>query len=193
MDHAVELNNAIPTEPVLFMKPKTALLQRGRPLYYPEFTKNLQYECELVVRICKNGKHVQEKFARKYYDAVSLGIDFTARDVQDRLKGAGLPWEIAKAFDGAAAVGSFVPLKPETNVNNLSFRLLHNGRTAQEGNTGYMIFPIDGLIAYISRYFSLNMGDLIFTGTPAGVGPVQVNDVLEAVLEEEKLLKVEIR
>lgn len=193
VDHALELHNDIPTEPVLFMKPKTALLLPGKPMYYPDFTNNLQYECELVVRICRNGKHIQERFARKYYDAVTLGIDFTARDVQDRLKEARLPWEIAKAFDGAAATGNFVLLKADMNINNLSFRLHQNGSPVQEGNTGYMIFPVDTLIAYASRFFSLNMGDLIFTGTPAGVGPVQVDDVLEGFLEEEKVLQVGIR
>ena len=193
VEHARELHNDLPAEPVLFMKPKTALLQPGRPMYYPDFTGNLQYECELVVRISKNGKHIEERFARKYYDTVALGIDFTARDVQDRLKGARLPWEIAKAFDGSAAVGKFVPLREDRNINNLSFRLLRNGHTVQEGNTGHMIFPVDTLIAYASRFFSLNIGDLVFTGTPAGVGPVQVHDVLEGFLEEEQVLRVEIR
>jgi len=192
-EHAKELKNDVPTEPVIFMKPKSALLLPTKPLYYPEFTDDLHYECEAVIRICKNGKFIQEKFAHKYYDAVSLGIDFTARDVQQRLKTKGLPWEIAKAFDGSAAVGTFTPLSEETNVNALPFQLKKNGETVQDGNTGDMIFTVDKIIAYISKYFTLNIGDLLFTGTPAGVGPVTVNDKLEGYLQGNKVLEVEIR
>ena len=192
-DHAKELKNDLPTEPVIFMKPKGALLLPEKPLYYPEFTDDLQYECEVVVRICKNGKHVQEKFASKYYDQVTLGIDFTARDVQREQQKKGLPWEIAKAFDGSAAVGTFVPITPETQVSNLAFQLHLNGETVQDGHTRNMIFSIDRIIAYVSNFFTINIGDMIFTGTPAGVGPVTVNDKLEGILQGNKVLEVEIK
>jgi len=192
-DHAKELNNDIPTEPVLFMKPKGAILLPGKPLYYPEFTDDLQYECEVVVRIVKNGKHIQEKFANKYYGDVTLGIDFTARDVQREQQKKGLPWEIAKGFDGSAAVGSFEPVTVETNVSNIAFQLKKNGETVQDGDTRNMIFSIDQIIAYASRYFTLNIGDLIFTGTPAGVGPVTAGDQLEGYMQGHKVLDVEVR
>ncbi len=191
--HAKELNNEVPENPVLFLKPQTALLQPGKPCYYPEFTKDLHYECELVIKISRNGKFIQERFAHKYYNAVSVGIDFTARDVQERLKAKGLPWEIAKAFDGAAAAGRFVPLTDKEDIQNLHFSLLHNGKTVQEGHTRNMIFGIDKIIAYASGFFTLNTGDIIFTGTPAGVGPVQVNDQLEGFIGGEKLLQVRIQ
>ena len=192
-DHAKELNNDIPKVPVIFMKPKGAILLPGKPLYYPEFTDDLQYECEVVVRIIKNGKHIQEKFAHKYYGDVTLGIDFTARDVQREQQKQGLPWEIAKAFDGSAAVGSFVPITPETNVHNLAFQLKRNGETVQDGHTRNMIFTIDQIIAYVSEFFTINIGDLIFTGTPAGVGPVNAGDVLEGYLQGNKVLEAEVR
>lgn len=192
-DHAKELNNDVPTVPVIFMKPKGAMLLPGKPLYYPEFTDDLQYECEVVVRIVKNGKHIQEKFAHKYYGEVTLGIDFTARDVQREQQKKGLPWEIAKAFDGSAAVGSFEPITPETNVHNLAFQLKRNGELVQDGHTRNMIFTIDQIIAYVSGFFTLNIGDLIFTGTPAGVGPVNAGDVLEGYLQGNKVLEAEVR
>jgi 2-keto-4-pentenoate hydratase/2-oxohepta-3-ene-1,7-dioic acid hydratase in catechol pathway len=192
-DHAKELKNDLPTEPVLFMKPKTALLLPGKPLFYPEFTDDLHYECELVIRISKNGKHIQEKFAHKYYDAMSLGIDFTARDVQRSQQQKGLPWEIAKAFDGSAAVGAFVPLPENGDTGNITFRLDKNGETVQNGNTADLIFSIDKIIAYASQYFTFNIGDLLFTGTPAGVGPVITNDKLECYLLGDKVLDVDIR
>jgi 2-keto-4-pentenoate hydratase/2-oxohepta-3-ene-1,7-dioic acid hydratase in catechol pathway len=192
-DHAKELKNDLPTEPVLFMKPKTAVLLPGKPLYYPEFTDDLHYECELVIRISKNGKHIQEKFASKYYDAITLGIDFTARDKQREQQKKGLPWEIAKAFDGSAAVGTFIPVTETTDLNQLLFRLDKNGETVQQGNTSDMIFSVDKIIAFASCYFTFNIGDLLFTGTPAGVGPVAVNDKLEGYLAGEKLLHVDIR
>lgn len=191
-EHAKELNNEVPTEPVIFMKPKNALLLVDKPLYYPEFTDNLQYECEVVVKLCKNGKHIQEKFAHKYYDEVSLGIDFTARDVQQRLKDKGLPWELAKAFDGSAAVGNFISTE-NLNVSGLGFELKKNGETVQMGNTADMIFSIDRIIEFVSKYITLNIGDLLFTGTPAGVGPVSVYDKLEGFLNGDKLLHVEIK
>ena len=191
-DHAKELKNDVPAEPVIFMKPKTAILLPGKPLYYPEFTDDLQYECEVVVRIVKNGKFIQEKFANKYYGQVTLGIDFTARDVQKEQQKKGLPWEIAKAFDGSAAVGSFVPVTIETEVSNLAFQLTKNGETVQDGHTRNMIFSIDKIITYVSKYFTLNIGDMIFTGTPAGVGPVNTGDTLEGYLQGNKVLEVEV-
>ncbi len=192
-EHAKELNNEVPTEPVIFMKPKSALLFPEKPLYYPEFTDDLQYECELVVRISKNGKYIQEKFAPKYYNAISVGLDFTARDVQQRQKEKGLPWEIAKAFDLSAAVGQFIPIGPDMDVNNLNFHLKVNDQLVQKGNSSDMLFSINKIIAYVSIYFTLNIGDLIYTGTPAGVGSLNVYDKLEGYLEDQKLLQVEIR
>lgn len=192
-EHTKELNNEVPTEPVIFMKPKSALLFPEKPLYYPEFTDDLQYECELVVRISKNGKYIQEKFASKYYNALSVGLDFTARDVQQRQKEKGLPWEIAKAFDQSAAVGQFIPIEPDMDVNNLNFYLKVNDQIVQKGNSGDMLFSINKIIAYVSIYFTLNIGDLIYTGTPAGVGSLNVYDKLEGYLEDQKLLQVEIR
>lgn len=192
-EHAKELNNNVPTEPIIFMKPKTALLQDGKPLFYPEFSKDLHYECELVIRLSKNGKHIQEKFARKYYNAISLGIDFTARDVQQKLKEKGLPWELAKAFDGSAAVGDFVPLGEEQNVQDIRFELKINGLTKQVGHTADMIFSVDKIIAYVSQYITLNIGDLIFTGTPSGVGAIHVNDELVAYLEGTEVLQCSIK
>ena len=192
-DHAKELKNDVPTEPVIFMKPKNALLLPEKPLYYPEFTDDLQYECEVVIKICKNGKFIQEKFANKYYNEVTLGIDFTARDVQKRQQAKGLPWEIAKAFDGSAAVGTFVPITAETTVSNLAFQLQQNGTTVQDGHTRNMIFSVDNIIAYVSKYFTVNIGDMIFTGTPAGVGPVNGGDRLEGILQGNKVLNVEVK
>lgn len=176
----------------MFLKPKTALLT-GKNFYYPEFTKDLHYECELVLKISKNGKHIQEKFAHKYFQEISLGIDFTARDVQSRLKAKGLPWEVAKAFDNAAPVGSFRSLQANEEIQNLNFSLLVNGEQKQSGFTGDMIFSTAQIIAYASEFFTLNTGDLIFTGTPAGVGPVQVSDHLEAFLGTEKVLDIQIK
>lgn len=192
-EHAKELNNDVPSEPVIFMKPKNALLLPNKPMFYPEFTDDLQYECELVVKVCKNGKYIQSKFAHKYYNEVSVGLDFTARDVQKKLKSKGLPWEISKAFDASAAVGSFVPISKEINIQNLNFELKLNDKTVQTGNTSDMIFTIDDIIEYVSQYITLNIGDLIFTGTPVGVGAVTPYDKLEGYLEGEKLLEVEIR
>ncbi|MBS1587022.1 MAG: fumarylacetoacetate hydrolase family protein [Bacteroidetes bacterium] len=192
-EHAKELNNEVPEEPVLFMKPKNALLLPEKPLYYPEFTDDLHYECEVVVRICKNGKYIQEKFAKKYYNEVTVGLDFTARDLQQKQKSKGLPWEVAKAFDSSAAVGRFVPITPEMDLQKLDFELKLNESTVQHGNTKDMIFSINKLIEYASRYFTLNIGDLVFTGTPAGVGPVSVYDHLDGYLQGEKLLDLDIR
>ena len=192
-EHAKELKNDIPSEPVIFMKPKNALLLPEKPLFYPEFTDDLHYECELVVKICKNGKYVQERFARKYYEEVTVGIDFTARDLQQKQKEKGLPWEIAKAFDGSAAVGRFVPITADRNINDLKFELKLNDQVVQEGHTRDMIFSINKIIEYVSQYFTLNIGDLIFTGTPSGVGAVNVYDKLDGFLEGERLMEVNIR
>lgn len=192
-EHAKELNNNIPSEPIIFLKPKTALLLDEKPLYYPEYTNDLQYECELVIKMSKNGKYIQEKFARNYYNAMTLGIDFTARDIQQKQKEKGLPWEIAKAFDGSAAVGRFVPIEPDTMMQNLNFILKINGETKQVGNTADMLFSIDKIIAYTSQFFTLNIGDLIFTGTPSGVGSLSVTDELTGFLEGEELLNCLIK
>lgn len=192
-DHAKELKNEVPTEPVIFMKPKNALLQNNHPFYYPEFTDNLHYECELVLRISKNGKHIQEKFADKYYDQIGIGIDFTARDLQDKQKQKGLPWEIAKAFDNSAVVGQFMPITPELDKKDINFCLYKNKEIVQQGNTKDLLFSFDFLIAYISKYFTLNIGDLVFTGTPAGVGPVEIGDSLEAFIEDDSMLEFMIK
>ena len=192
-EHAKELNNTVPTEPIIFLKPKTALLVEDKPLFYPEYTNDLQYECELVIRMSKNGKYIQEKFARKYYNAMTLGIDFTARDIQQRQKEKGLPWEIAKAFDGSAAVGTFIPIEDDLDVQKLNFELTLNGETKQLGNTADMLFSIDKIIAYTSQFFTLNIGDLIFTGTPSGVGSLSVTDELVGFLEGQKLLNCTIK
>jgi len=192
-DHAKELGNDIPEEPVIFMKPKSALLQSHTPFYYPEFSNELHYECELVLRVCKNGKYIQERHAANYYNGITVGIDFTARDIQDELKKKGLPWEKAKAFDNSAAVGKFVDVTPATNRKNIGFTFYKNKELVQTGNSANMIFSIDSLISHISNYFSLNIGDLIFTGTPAGVGECVVGDVLEAFLEKDNLLTVEVK
>lgn len=192
-EHAKELGNEIPDEPVIFMKPKSALLQPHTPFYYPEFTNELHYECELVLRISKNGKYIQERHASNYYNGITVGIDFTARDIQDECKKKGLPWEKAKAFDNSAAIGKFIDLTPDFNKKNVKFSFSKNGEMVQQGNSGDMIFNFDKLIANISNYFSLNIGDLIFTGTPAGVGECVVGDELEAFLEGNSMLKVEVK
>jgi acylpyruvate hydrolase len=191
-EHAKELNNEVPAEPVIFMKAKNALLGPDKPLYYPEFTDDLHYECELVVKIAKNGKFIQEKFAKKYYNEVSLGIDFTARDMQKKLKDKGLPWELAKAFDGSAAVGKFISTD-NLNLADIKFQLKLNDKVVQDGHTKDMIFTVDQIIEYVSKFFTLNIGDLIYTGTPAGVGPLNVYDKMEGYLEGQKLLEVEIK
>ena len=192
-DHAKELGNDIPEEPVIFMKPKSALLQSHTPFYYPEFSNELHYECELVLRVCKNGKYIQERHAANYYNGITVGIDFTARDIQNELKKKGLPWEKAKAFDNSAAVGKFIDVTPAMNRKNINFSFYKNKELVQQANSGEMIFSIDALIANISNYFSLNIGDLIFTGTPAGVGECVVGDLLEAYLEKDNLLSVEVK
>lgn len=191
--HAKELGNAVPEEPVIFMKPKSALLQSHTPFYYPEFTNELHYECELVLRISKNGKYIQERHASSYYNGITVGIDFTARDIQNELKAKGLPWEKAKAFDNSAVVGKFIDLSPSFNRKSVNFSFNKNKEQVQQGNSGQMIFTFDYLIAHISNYFSLNIGDLIFTGTPAGVGECVVGDELEGFMEKDMLLKLEVK
>lgn len=192
-DHAKELKNDVPDEPVIFMKPKSALLQPHTPFYYPEFTNELHYECELVLRISKNGKYIQDKFAGKYYDAVTAGIDFTARDIQTELKQKGLPWEKAKSWDNSAVIGKWIPLANIKDKNNINFSLLKNKEKVQEGNSGDMIFDFDYIVSYISNFFSINIGDLIFTGTPAGVGEIVVGDEIEAFIEEESMMTLEVK
>ncbi|MBL7751296.1 MAG: fumarylacetoacetate hydrolase family protein [Chitinophagaceae bacterium] len=191
--HAEELGNEVPDEPVIFMKPKSALLQPHTPFYYPEFTNELHYECELVLRISKNGKYIQEKFANKYYDAVTVGIDFTARDLQNELKEKGLPWEKAKAWDNSAAIGKWIPLNALKNKKDINFSLYKNKELVQQGSSELMIHSFDEIVAHISNYFSVNIGDLIFTGTPKGVGELVVGDELEGYLEDEVLLNLEVK
>lgn len=192
-EHAQELGNTVPDEPVIFMKPKSALLQPHTPFYYPEFTNELHYECELVLRVCKNGKYIQEKFAHKYYDAITVGIDFTARDIQAELKKKGLPWEKAKAWDNSAAIGKWVPVQELKNRKDIQFGLNKNGEQVQKGASSEMIFGFDYLVSYISNFFSINIGDLIYTGTPAGVGELVVGDEIEAFLEGTSLLALEVK
>ena len=189
-EHAKELNNAVSASPVVFLKPKSSLLQ-GTTFYYPEFTKDLHYECEVVVKICKNGKHIKEKFAKNYYQQITVGIDFTERDLQQQQKEKGLPWEIAKAFDGSAVVGKFIDIPAD--VQAINFSLHKNNLLVQEGHTKDMLFTIDQIIAYVSQYFSLHTGDLIFTGTPAGVGPVAIGDQLKGAIEQEPLFEMHIK
>ena len=191
--HAEELGNDIPDEPVIFMKPKSALLQPHAPFYYPEFTNELHYECELVLRISKNGKYIQEKFASKYYDAVTAGIDFTARDIQNELKAKGLPWEKAKAWDNSAVIGKWVTFADVKNKKDINFGLYKNKGLAQQGNSVNMIHNFDSIVAYISNFFSVNIGDVIFTGTPAGVGEAVVGDELEGFLEDVSMFKLEVK
>ena len=191
--HAKELGNDIPDQPVVFMKPKSALLQSHTPFYYPEFTNELHYECELVLRISKNGKYIQERHAANYYNAVSVGIDFTARDLQKELADKGLPWEKAKAFDNSAAVGKFIEICPGFNKKNINFSLYKNKELVQQGNSSQMIFNFESIISHVSTFFSLNIGDLIFTGTPAGVGELVVGDELEGFIDSEMLLKMEVK
>jgi len=192
-EHAKELNNPVPEKPVFFMKPDTALLQKNNPFFYPDFSNNVQYETEIVLRINRNGKHIEEKFAHKYFDEIGIGIDFTARDLQAEQKKKGLPWEIAKAFDGAAPVGRFVSKDQFSDINNLRFSLKINGELRQQGNTTDMMFSFDRIIAYVSQFISLKPGDLIFTGTPSGVGPIQINDHFEVFIEDEKLLEFNVK
>ena len=188
--HALELGNEIPEEPVIFIKPDTAVL-KGNDFYLPEFSEDVHYELEVVLKISKGGKYIQKENAHKHYEEIGLGIDFTARDLQSKLKAKGLPWEIAKGFDGSAVVSSFFP-KSNYDLAHLNFSLLKNKQKVQDGNTSDMLFPFDEIIAYASQFFTLRVGDLIFTGTPEGVGKVEENDLLEAFLKEQKVLDIRI-
>lgn len=189
VDHAKELNNEVPQEPVLFMKPDSAVLPNGRPFFIPSFSSDIHYECELLIRINRLGKRIEKRFAHKYYNQIGLGIDFTARDLQKQLKAKGLPWDKAKGFDGSAVIGQWVD-KGGYDLENTSFQLNKNGKMVQNGNTSQMLFKIDELIEYISQYFTLKIGDIIFTGTPAGVGPVAINDELKGFLQDQELFSL---
>lgn len=193
VDHAKELNNPLPEEPLFFLKPDSAILLNKNPFFIPEFTKEVHYETELIVKISRIGKHIGERFAHKYYNEIGLGLDFTARDVQAECKKNGLPWEKAKAFDGSAVVGKFFPKEKVMGPSGIRFHLDKNGERVQDGNSSDMIFAIDQLIAYLSQFFTLKMGDLIFTGTPAGVGPVTPGDMLQGYLGDEEAFKVRIK
>ncbi|MFK7905203.1 MAG: fumarylacetoacetate hydrolase family protein [Chitinophagales bacterium] len=193
VDHAKELNNPVPQKPLVFSKPQTALVRENRPFFYPEFSKDIHHEIEIVLKVCKLGKHIAPKFAHKYYNEVTLGIDFTARDIQSQLKAKGHPWLLAKGFDGSAPIGKWLSLEEVGDVNNIDFSMTKNGETMQVGNTKDLIFDFDYLITYISQFFTLQMGDLIFTGTPAGVGPVVIGDKLEGFVGEQKLLECNIK
>jgi acylpyruvate hydrolase len=193
IDHATELNNPIPKSPLIFMKPATALLTGSKPFYHPDFSNNIHHEIELVLKIKKNGKQVNQKFAGDYYDEIGLGIDFTARDLQDQLKDKGHPWEIAKAFDNSAVIGDFINKNDLQDQHDIVFSLTKNGNEVQVGNSKDLIFNFDFLISYVSKFFTLQSGDLIYTGTPAGVSAVKIGDKLEGFLGQKKLLDCEIK
>lgn len=193
IEHAKELKNPVPSKPVFFLKPDTALLQKGNPFFYPDFSNDIHFEAELVLKICKNGRHIEEQFAHKYYNEIGIGIDLTARDLQHECKQKGLPWEIAKGFDQSAPIGRFLPVSDFKNKKNIQFSLIINGETRQEGNSRDMIFSFDQIIAYISKFITLRIGDLIFTGTPKGVGPIQAGDHFEAFVENKKLLEFDVK
>jgi 2-keto-4-pentenoate hydratase/2-oxohepta-3-ene-1,7-dioic acid hydratase in catechol pathway len=191
--HAKEMNSPIPSTPMFFMKPDTALLPKKNPFFYPSFTNDLHYECEVVVRICKLGKNISEKFAHEYYNTIGLGIDFTARDLQQQCKDKGHPWEIAKAFEHSAPLSEHFIDKSKLSIENLNFTLYKNGELVQRGNTSDMIFSIDQLIAYVSQFMTLKIGDLLFTGTPEGVGPVQIGDTLSGKIEDIEMFNLKIK
>jgi acylpyruvate hydrolase len=192
-EHAKELNNAVPENPVVFMKPHSALLVNHAHFYHPEFSQNIHYEGEIVLRVCKNGRSVQPEFAHTYYDAVAFGIDFTARDLQDELKKKGLPWEIAKGFDRSAALSKFIPLAELPNVKSIKFQTIKNGEVVQQGDTADQIFNFEEVICYISKFFMVQKGDYIYTGTPAGVGKIEIGDTLEGVIEGKAMLSCKIK
>jgi acylpyruvate hydrolase len=191
--HAKELNNPVPGKPVIFLKPATAVLKDNKPFYIPDFSQNIHFELEVVLKISKEGKHIAEKFASKYYEEIGLGIDFTARDIQNEHKEKGLPWELAKAFDNSAAVSNFLPKEEFSDLKNLDFELKINDQVRQQGNTSLMLFSYDYIISFVSQYFTLKKGDLIFTGTPEGVGQVHPTDRLQATLSGRELLNFEIK
>lgn len=192
-NHIAELQNEKPTEPVVFLKPDTAILLKKQPFFIPDFSKNVQHEVEILVKINRVGKYIAPEFAHKYYDQIGLGVDFTARDLQQTLKQKGLPWEKAKAFDGSAVIGKWVSKRQFENLNNMSFSLKKNDTIVQSGNTKDMLWNIDGIISYVSQFFTLKIGDIIFTGTPYGVGPVQVNDSLSGYIENEEFFNIKVK
>ncbi len=191
--HIEELKNEKPSNPVVFLKPDTALLKNGAPFFYPDFSQNIHHEVELVLKISKEGKNIQKQFAHRYYEEIGLGIDFTARDLQDICKSKGLPWEIAKGFNGSAPLGEFKPTAEFEDLQNIDFHLTVNGELKQQGNTSLMLFDFATVIEYVSRFFTLKKGDLIYTGTPAGVGPVQIGDRLEGFIGSQKMLDFEVK
>jgi len=192
-DHISELNNEKPSEPVVFLKPDTAVLPKQFPFIIPEFSNDVHYEVEILVKINKVGKYIEDRFAHKYYDEIGLGIDFTARDLQQRLKDKGLPWEKAKAFDNSAVIGDFLPKNSLTSLKNINFELHKNNVLVQQGNTALMLWNIDQIVSYVSQYFTLKTGDIIFTGTPQGVGAVAVNDILEGFIEGKSMFKIQVK
>jgi 2-keto-4-pentenoate hydratase/2-oxohepta-3-ene-1,7-dioic acid hydratase in catechol pathway len=192
-NHIEELKNERPSEPVVFMKPDSAILLKQHPFVIPEFSEDIHHEIELIVKISKVGKYIEPKFAHKYYDEISVGIDFTARDLQAKLKEKGLPWEKAKAFDGSAVIGEFLPKSQFVSLENITFELTNNNVTVQKGNSDMMMWSIDELISYVSQFFTLKIGDIIFTGTPEGVAAVKPDDVLEGFLEGQKLFRIQIK
>jgi 2-keto-4-pentenoate hydratase/2-oxohepta-3-ene-1,7-dioic acid hydratase in catechol pathway len=192
VDHIKELNNERPDEPVIFMKPDTAILKQGEAFYYPDFSKDVHYEVEVLLKISKMGKNIEAKFAHKYYDEIGLGLDMTARDIQSKLKAKGLPWDLAKGFNGSAMISEFMP-KANYNIENLDFSLQLNGETKQAGNTSMMIWNFGEIIEFISKYFTLKVGDIIFTGTPAGVGPVAIGDKMTGFIEETQVFEFEVK
>lgn len=192
-DHISELKNERPADPVIFLKPDTAILLKKQPFFIPDFSDEVHHEVEILVKINRIGKHIEKQFAHKYYDEIGLGIDFTARDLQSELKEKGLPWEKAKAFDGAAVIGEFLPKSNFEDVNNINFHLENNGNVVQQGNTSLMLWKIDELIEYISKYFTLKIGDIIFTGTPAGVAKVNPNDRLAGFVENTKVFSILVK
>ena len=192
-EHARELNNPLPAEPVFFMKPDTSILKNNKPFFLPDFSNEIHHEVELVIKICKVGKSIAEKFAHRYYDEIGIGIDFTARDLQAKAKEKGLPWEIAKGFEGSAPLGKFLSKKSFASLQNIHFHLDINEKTVQTGTSADMIFSFDRIVSYVSRFFPLKTGDLIYTGTPAGVGPVHTGDYLKAYIEDQCLLECKIK
>ena len=193
VEHIAELNNERPHEPVIFTKPDTALVRNNQPFYIPDFSSDIHYEAELVLKICKMGKNIHERFARRYYDAIGLGIDFTARDLQAKAKEKGLPWALAKGFDGSAPISDFYPLDHFPNLKNINFSLTVDGELRQKGNSSMMLFSFDQIIAYVSKFITLKDGDLIFTGTPKGVGSIKIGNKLAGYIEDEKVLEIEIK
>lgn len=191
-EHAKELGNAVPENPVIFSKPDTALLKNGEPFYHPDFSSDIHHEVELVIKISKMGKKIQPKFARNYFNEIGLGVDFTARDTQSKLKEKGLPWELAKAFDRSAPIGEFINVEGK-DLSNINFSLKKNGEVVQQGNTSQMIFPFEEIISFVSQYFTLKVGDLIYTGTPAGVSKINIGDKLEGFIEDQPMLVCEVK